>query len=300
MNCRDFNDIADSYLSNELLVETNHEVLRHIENCGDCRNELAARRELRDRLRIAIKEASESHINPGFATRVRSSLREQAFNRRWALNGFLSPVVLSGSAFALVLTLALVFILRPSETPKVVDVNPQTPSSANEVNEKTLPFQMASYVKVRNDAIDDHNNCALKHNLDEDPISLKEAGKRYGKANIGLETAVLAPLKETFGKEIKIVTAHYCLINRRYFAHVVLKQRQKVVSVLMTPKENYTGTADDVIACGTSGDLQVACFETERYSLFVVSDKPEAENLIIARTVSNSIREHIAKSEPSA
>lgn len=299
MNCRDFKDIVDSYLSNELLVETNHEVLRHIEKCGDCRNELAARRDLRDRLRIAVKEAPESYISPGFAARVRSSLKDQAFSRQWAFSGFFSPAVLSGSALALVLTLAFVFVWSPSESPKIVQVNPVTPSPTKEKTEPQLPFQTASLVKVRNDAIDDHKNCALKHNLDEDPISLNEAGKRYGKANKGLETAVLAPLKETLGKEIKIVAAHYCLINGRYFAHVVLKQRQKVVSVLMTPKENYTGTVDDVIACGTSGDLQVACFETDRYSLFVVSNKPEAENLVIARTVSNSIREHISKSEPS-
>ena len=32
MQCREFRDIADSYLGNELIVETNHEVISHLEH----------------------------------------------------------------------------------------------------------------------------------------------------------------------------------------------------------------------------------------------------------------------------
>ena len=35
MRCEDFREIADSFLSDELLVETNHEVVRHLEDCED-------------------------------------------------------------------------------------------------------------------------------------------------------------------------------------------------------------------------------------------------------------------------
>ncbi len=47
--------MMDSYLGDELLVETNHEVLRHLENCPACRNELAARRGLLAQMRSAVK-----------------------------------------------------------------------------------------------------------------------------------------------------------------------------------------------------------------------------------------------------
>ena len=47
MYCKEFKGIMDSYISDELLIETNHEVLRHLENCSDCRDELAERRNLK-------------------------------------------------------------------------------------------------------------------------------------------------------------------------------------------------------------------------------------------------------------
>ncbi|NJM54427.1 MAG: hypothetical protein HC846_14250 [Blastocatellia bacterium] len=55
MNCRDFREIADSYLSDELAVETNHEVFQHLENCAKCRQELSSRREVREKLRFSLK-----------------------------------------------------------------------------------------------------------------------------------------------------------------------------------------------------------------------------------------------------
>ncbi len=75
MNCKDFKEIADSYLSNELLVETNHEILRHMESCPGCRGDLAALREFRQRLRVAVQNAQVSQINPGSAATLRSGLR---------------------------------------------------------------------------------------------------------------------------------------------------------------------------------------------------------------------------------
>ena len=62
MQCRDFREVADSYLSDELLVETNHDVIAHLETCADCRRELAARRELRTILRTSFAKAEELQI----------------------------------------------------------------------------------------------------------------------------------------------------------------------------------------------------------------------------------------------
>jgi hypothetical protein len=47
MECRDVRELADSFLAEELLTETNHEILRHIDTCPMCREDLAARRALR-------------------------------------------------------------------------------------------------------------------------------------------------------------------------------------------------------------------------------------------------------------
>src|SRR5215467_9300795 len=82
MQCNDFREIADSYLSDELLIETNHDVLRHLESCGECRAELAARRELRQELRTKFNHARDLQIPEGFSDALKARMREQALDRR--------------------------------------------------------------------------------------------------------------------------------------------------------------------------------------------------------------------------
>ena len=41
-DCRQIRELMDSYISGELTVESNHDVLRHLERCESCRAELAA------------------------------------------------------------------------------------------------------------------------------------------------------------------------------------------------------------------------------------------------------------------
>ncbi|MGH9200279.1 MAG: zf-HC2 domain-containing protein, partial [Vicinamibacterales bacterium] len=48
--CQEIRDLLDSYLSDELLVETNHLVLRHLATCGSCSSELERRRRTRELL----------------------------------------------------------------------------------------------------------------------------------------------------------------------------------------------------------------------------------------------------------
>ncbi len=51
--CEKIRRYLDSYLDNELLVETNHEVLRHLATCPNCKRVL----EDRARLKKAVKQA---------------------------------------------------------------------------------------------------------------------------------------------------------------------------------------------------------------------------------------------------
>lgn len=50
-DCGEIRDLLDSYIAGELLVETNHRVLRHVQGCAACRHELDARAVLRTTLR---------------------------------------------------------------------------------------------------------------------------------------------------------------------------------------------------------------------------------------------------------
>jgi anti-sigma factor RsiW len=70
MQCREFREIADSYLSNELMVETNPRVIAHLEQCAECRQELKARRELRGKLREAFITVAGEPIACGIRCRL--------------------------------------------------------------------------------------------------------------------------------------------------------------------------------------------------------------------------------------
>ncbi len=46
----------DSYISNELLMESNHEILRHVEECSECLRELEIRLRIRASLQSAVRQ----------------------------------------------------------------------------------------------------------------------------------------------------------------------------------------------------------------------------------------------------
>ena len=75
MRCRDVRELADSFLSEQLLVETNHELLRHLDTCPDCRADMADRRALRDGLRTAFSRADDLRPRPEFAAELLATLR---------------------------------------------------------------------------------------------------------------------------------------------------------------------------------------------------------------------------------
>lgn len=198
MNCKDFKEIADSYLSNELLVETNHDVLRHLESCPECRADLAALRELRQRLRSAIKNAPKSQMNPGFAATVRSSLRDEAFGKEKSWSVFGAKAVVAGIAAALLIAIAIGVTLRNPIAVRTAEVAQPFPAQSNTTLPETRWLQRASFVEAQHDAVEDHKHCALAHDLEETPISLEKATKLFGTTTKGLDLAVIGPLRDSW------------------------------------------------------------------------------------------------------
>jgi len=100
MECRDVRELADSFLSEQLLVETNHELLRHLETCPVCRREMADRRALRDTLRSAFVHAEDLSPRPEFVAALRTVLRSSrsGITRRSVLQSWCVPGVLEAVA----------------------------------------------------------------------------------------------------------------------------------------------------------------------------------------------------------
>jgi hypothetical protein len=81
-------------------------------------------------------------------------------------------------------------------------------------------------------AAGDHQNCAIKFNLAERPISLEEAARRYDPAYASLST--LDPLVGLGGGPADILDRHSCVFEGRRFAHVVFRYKDRIVSLLVT------------------------------------------------------------------
>jgi Putative zinc-finger len=312
MECRRFRDIADSYLSEELLVETNHEVLRHLETCPTCRGELAARRQVRRVLRSAFARAEELQPPPDLTERVRQFAQARiagprpitrrarvlrwmrntawssqgAVRRRWAVAAML--FVAAGAAGAMVsqawgpISDDIVATRSPTGTP--------TGRALMEV----APF-----------AAGDHRECALQ-GRPESWVALDEASRRFDPVYAGLADVVRRDRTITKRTNIAdVVDGHSCVFQGRRFGHVMLKHAGRLVSVLVTNfavAQKSTGLARltgrdgsrRVAACSQNADFRVACFRSPHHAVFVVSDLGEQDNLAIARSVAPSLQQHLA------
>lgn len=315
MRCQEFREMTDSYLNDELLVETNHEVLQHLENCAACRNALALRRGLLTQMRAAVKGAPEMQINPHFARRLETNLRETALHPTvWAKlksGAFLnSPILMTSVAACLLFGILFgVNHLRNSLVPENNIAQQNQTLQPAEIPRPTesgaAQFIQAAWREMTRAAIGDHENCALDFHLKEDPITLDEAAKKYGRFNKNLDKTIIAAAREVFGgktsgkkngEEIEFLEAHSCIFEGRRFAHVVLRYKKHTISVLVT-EADLPNVNDGVENNQTNGTFTAASFTANQHAVFVVSDLTEAENMTVAQTLSPAVRRHVERSE---
>ena len=314
MQCRDFREVADSYLSDELLVETNHDVIAHLETCADCRRELAARRELRTILRASFAKAEELQMPEKFASRLHNELRAAASSGAMSLNVRRREWMIAAS-LAVAMTIGVIAVWQrqrvqtnsqmakkhqqQTAVEKPADVQPS--SSAIAVDATAILARMSEL------AAGDHRDCAIGHRLPDMPIALEEAARKYDRSYLDLTKAVMSH-RDDFDEVMELVMAHACRFKGHWFAHIVVKYRGRLVSLLVTRLEDPSGIAipkeklpqdleGQVIACSTAGGYQISCFRTVHHGVFVVSDLEEGENLALARKLAPSVYEHITHAE---
>lgn len=71
--CSKFQFYLDSYLNDELLVETTHDLLMHLENCPNCSEALRKRQRLKDHLKSAVlKDSAPTDLQEKIRKRIRN------------------------------------------------------------------------------------------------------------------------------------------------------------------------------------------------------------------------------------
>src|SRR5512141_287177 len=82
--CEKTRKYLDAYVSSELLVETNHDVLRHLEGCPACSAEVEARTILRSSVKKAVTSAPVPAELPALVReRIRAHESRPSFSGSW-------------------------------------------------------------------------------------------------------------------------------------------------------------------------------------------------------------------------
>ena len=237
MQCRDVRELADSFLADELLTETNHDMLRHLESCPACRTEIDGRRRLREALRAAVDRAPDLAPRPEFMARLRTDLRAASgtapARRRVVVRRWLAL------AATVVLAVAIGFVYR---------------------------FRGAD--ELAKAAVGDHQNCALQFRLTEKPIPLEDAARRYGEMYRVVNDLPPADIVMTAGTA-RVLERHACVYGGRRFAHLVLRYRGKLVSVMVTAADTRHRVA---LAPSVIDGMTVTSFVAGHQVVFVAGD----------------------------
>lgn len=274
MNCKDFQEIADSYLSDELLTETNHDMIRHMEACGDCRALIGARREIRSRLKAAVLGSSEYCLDQNFDHMLRTRLNHEFGQQNGATAGSWFGIRIFAMAAGLLVVAMLSFVL-------ITNFN-QAPMVAFAVP----GFAENSLINI---ASGDHQHCAIQHDLEERPVSLSEGDVMYS----GLDDLVKEKLETTL-TDHKLVEAHACKYKDVRFAHLVMEGPSKTLSVLVAPSDQDRKAVDEKISGFASDRYQVSRFEAENNSVFVISNHSGENNKKAAKALLDPLRKHFA------
>jgi anti-sigma factor RsiW len=272
MECRDVREMADSFLGEELLTETNHEILRHLDTCPVCRADLAARRALRAAVQRSFHNARELDPSPEFMAHLRTTLEDAArgvpARRRLRFHGWW--------ALAATVLLALAF----------------------GVAYRGRDWITATGALARA-AVGDHRNCALQFRLAEKPISLEEAAQRYDAAYRVLEDLPPIDLMTTVGPA-HVLERHSCVYGGRRFAHVVLQYRGVHVSLLVTSADGSAQPAlpgealPHVTSPSRVDDMSVVSFRTPRHVVFFVGDVAQPDLVKLADAVAGPLSRGLA------
>lgn len=273
MNCRDVRGLADSFLCEELLTETNHEILRHLDTCPACRTEIDARRRLRGALRDAFNRAPELQPSAEFQARMRNDLRAVA--DRGARSWYFSPrwLALAAGVILAVSVAGIVFMKRSAP-----------PAQA-----------------LARDAIGDHQNCALQYRLVRRPVPLEQAAQQFDSA-YRLLLSVPPDDVSTPDGVARVTERHSCTYGARRFGHVIMEYRGRLVSLLMTANDGGASNAGQdaiphVIGRPMNG-LSVVSVDGTRHAILLVSDLETTELAQLSRAVSVPLARRLATLVP--
>ena len=278
--CKRIRSYLDSYLNNELMVETNHEVLTHVGVCETCSRVLEGRARLKAQLKRAVMR---EYAPAALRERISEDLRR---SRRFGFNTF----SLSLAAAAAMLVIAAATFLTSSPTKSTLSL--QANVGAGDLTGQVLKI-----------GFDDHVFCAIDHNFAHKRFTVEQMSERLGPEYAGL----VALVSDKMPRSYTVAAGHRCHYQGREFIHLVMRNQGDVVSLVITRKNGEAfpagGAAAVVQASGVPihetswHNIQVAGIETRDYLAFVISNETREGNEQVAASLAPSVSDFLKKLE---
>jgi hypothetical protein len=280
MECREVRQLAEAFVSEQLLVETTEAVVAHLDRCPLCRAEVEALR----RLRAATRSAFERHPDLAARPELRSELTAMLATRVKA-----DPVR-----------------LRPTPKPRLTWLA---------IAASLLLIMGAGWgwrawstshlSALLHAAVGDHRFCALTFKLTERPIPLAEAARRYGSVVDGLLQTVEPSTIALNGGPLRIIERHSCVFEGRRFSHIVLRYKGAPVSLLVTADTRpgrvlwgaLAGAPQTPSVMPVTDGFHVASFSGARHVVFVVSSLNDADVHDVAGAMAVPVSRALAAGE---
>jgi anti-sigma factor (TIGR02949 family) len=260
--CAKVRGYLDSYLSNELLVETNHEVLRHLESCPQCTAELNTRARVRDRLRTAVRATP---VPGGLEARVMRGVRAH----RSRTNAGLYTLAV---AAAVLICIGIINFTRLRSGPE------------DAILRKTSG-QLAAVLNV---GLRDHLHCAVFRKYPRRPETGEQMAGQLGPEFAGLEPLVKSRLPAGFG----IIQAHRCQAGGREYVHLIVTGGSRILSLAITRKRPGESLSGGIHQTGVDR-FQVVGFESGNYLVYIISDLDAQRNLQLAASLAPMVRQYL-------
>jgi mycothiol system anti-sigma-R factor len=274
--CRRTRTQLDHYVSNELSVETNREVMKHLETCPACSQELEARMRVKNLLRRAVQSDSPP---PALRQRIEGRIRASepslsflSFSPRWALAAAAVAVVILGGVTAVRWRTNRLYDDAGAQAAYIRAVGVRLP-------------------RIETVGLADHLHCAVFRRFPQEYPAEAVDAQHLGAQFVQLVSLV----KERMPGEYRVVMAHRCSYAGRHYVHFVLKSDSNLLSLVITEKQPGESFNKMEASSGSQVSVpvyeagvkrfEVAGFESQGYLAFIVSDLDRKDNLQIAENL---------------
>ena len=277
LSCKWVRARMDPYMDRETGNETTA-MDEHLNGCAACGEVLANRRNLRARVRCA---AVYVVVPADLSARIRTKLDGEA--RGWHWNHSLLAV-----AAALILAVGGYEL---NKTPRL------------DSEEALLGRLSALTSPILRVGLQDHIHCAMFQKYPAQGPTLEQLTTQLGADFRGLVQIVQAHVPNG----LRVIEAHHCTFGERRYIHVVARQGEQLLSLVITlrsPGEAFENDLKTVISeAGVNlytaghGDFQIAGFETGPYLVYLISNTSQPKNLAVMRAMTPALREVFRKIE---